>query len=67
MTDEGIKEVRRARHQISAECGHDVDQLVAYYQKMEEELRGSGEFRFADDHPKGPGVSTARKTSKEAA
>ena len=52
MTDEGIKEVRRVRHQISEEFDHDVDRLVSFYQKMEEDLRVSGEFRFADDRPK---------------
>jgi len=67
MTDEGIKEVRRARHQISEECGHDVDRLVSYYQKVEEDLRASGEFRFADDRPREPGVSAAKAGSKEAA
>ncbi len=67
MTDEGIKEVRRVRHQISEECGHDVDRLVSYYQKIEEDLRASGEFRFADDRPKGPEVSAVKKRSKEAA
>ncbi|MCP4549548.1 MAG: hypothetical protein GY835_24085 [bacterium] len=67
MTDEGINEVRRIRHQISEECGHDVDRLVSFYQKMEEDLRASGEFRFADDRPKEPAVSTAKTSPKEAA
>lgn len=39
--------VRQVRHQISAERGHDVDRVVAYYQAVEEELKRSGEFRFA--------------------
>jgi hypothetical protein len=49
MIDHGIKEVRRVRHEISEECGHDVDRVVSYYQKVEAELRASGEFRFAED------------------
>ena len=58
MTDDGIKEVRRARHEISEECGHDVDRLVAFYQKREKDLRASEEFRFADDRPEEDAVST---------
>ena len=67
MSDQGIKEVRRVRYQISEECGHDVDRLVSYYQKMEEELRVSGEFRFADDRPDKFAKSVAKANSKEAA
>ncbi len=67
MSDAGINEVRRIRHQISEECGHDVDRLVSYYQKMEEDLRASGEFRFADDRPKELATSTAKTTSEEVA
>ncbi len=66
MTDEGIKEVRRVRHEISEECGHDVDRLVSYYQQLEEELRASGEFLFADS-PKVPAITTATTNSKAAA
>ncbi len=44
-----IDEIRRVRHKISAECGHDPKRLVEYYLRLEEELRGTGEFQFADD------------------
>jgi hypothetical protein len=47
MTDDEIKIIRQARHEISAECGHDVDRVVAYYQRVKEELKQTGEFRFA--------------------
>jgi hypothetical protein len=47
MADDEIKIIRRVRHEISAECGHDVDRVVAYYRRVEEELRRSGRFRFA--------------------
>jgi hypothetical protein len=47
MSDDEIKIIRRVRHEISAECGHDVDRVVAYYRRVEEELRRSGKFRFA--------------------
>jgi hypothetical protein len=47
MADDEIKIIRRIRHEISAECGHDVDRVVAYYRRVEEELKRSGRFRFA--------------------
>ncbi len=62
MIEEGIKEVRRVRHEISEECGHDVDRLVSFYQKMEEDLRASGEFRFVSDRPKRPVVSRPKSS-----
>ena len=46
MTDEEIKIIRQVRHEISAECGHDVDRVLAYYRQVEEELKRSGRFRF---------------------
>ncbi len=63
MSEEGIKEVRRVRHEISEECDHDVDSLVSFYQKMEEDLRASGEFRFADDRLGRNAVAQARPSS----
>ena len=63
MTDEGIKEVRRIRHQISEECGHDVDRVVSYYQKVEQELRESGRFHFTGDGGKSLEASTATTES----
>lgn len=47
MSDHEIKIIRQVRHEISAECDHDVDRVVAYYRRFEEELRRSGKFRFA--------------------
>ena len=46
---EEVKELRRIRHEISEEFGHDINRLVAYCQKIEEELRQSGEYKFADE------------------
>ncbi len=60
MSDEGIKEVRRVRHEISEECGHDIGRLVSFYQKMEKDLRASGEFQFADDRPEKQAASQTR-------
>ena len=48
MADREINEVRRIRHEISARFGHDVSRLVAHYQELDNELRRSGEYRFAD-------------------
>ena len=33
---------------ISAEFGHDLNRLVAYYQEVENEMRESGKYKFAD-------------------
>ena len=51
MADREINEVRRIRHEISARFGHDVRRLVAHYQELENELRRSGGYRFADAQP----------------
>lgn len=48
MTDREIGEVRRIRHEISEEAGHDVHKVAAYYRLVEVELRASGEFRFEE-------------------
>nr|VFK17800.1 MAG: hypothetical protein BECKLPF1236B_GA0070989_11259 [Candidatus Kentron sp. LPFa] len=52
MSNGEIAEIRKIRHQISAEFGHDVHKLAAYYRQVGEELEKSGRFRFAptDSH-----------------
>jgi len=54
MPNDEIAEVRKIRHEISEECGHDVRKVAAYYRRVGEELKKSGEFRFeepsADSH-----------------
>jgi hypothetical protein len=47
MADDEIKIIRQSRHEISAECDHDVDRVVAYYRRLGEEIRRSGKFCFA--------------------
>jgi len=47
--DPMVADVRKARHQISAECGHDSKRLVAYYMEMEKKARQSGEYVFLDE------------------
>jgi hypothetical protein len=36
-TDPGLEEIRRVRHEISAEIGHDPKKLLEYYRKLESE------------------------------
>jgi len=47
MSNGEIAEIRRIRHRMSAEFGHDVHKLAAYYRQVGEELEKSGRFRFA--------------------
>ena len=47
MADDEIRIIRRVRHEISAEFGHDVDRVLDYYRSVEEELKHSGRYRFA--------------------
>jgi hypothetical protein len=39
MTDVEIQAVRKARHQISAECDHDVRKVAAYCREVGERIR----------------------------
>lgn len=36
-TDPGLEEIRRVRHEISAEIGHDPKRLLDYYRELEAE------------------------------
>ncbi len=49
-----VKEVREVRHRISARFNHDVSLLVAHYQELQEKMRRSGKYRFADLPSKKP-------------
>ena len=49
--NEVVKEVREMRYKISEECGHDLNKLIAYYQKVEKEMRKSGKYKFVDPEP----------------
>lgn len=35
--DPGLEEIRRVRHEISTEIGHDPKRLLEYYRKLEAE------------------------------
>ena len=48
MSDYEIYEIRRIRHRISAEHGHDLKRMAEYYHRIEQELRNSGKFKFFD-------------------
>jgi hypothetical protein len=37
--DPTIKRIRAARHQISAECGHDPQRIVEYYGKLQKKYQ----------------------------
>jgi len=37
--DTAIQRIRKARHEISARCGHNARALVAYYQAKEADYR----------------------------
>ena len=41
-----IAEVRRVRHKISAEHGHDTQRLGKHYQELEKKLRKAGKAKF---------------------
>lgn len=48
MPNDEIADVRRIRHEISEQCGHDIHKVAEYYRRVEEELKKSGNFRFED-------------------
>jgi hypothetical protein len=50
MKDDAIiTEVRQARHQISAQYGHDLDRLGRHYRAMERKLAKSGKYKFVTE------------------
>ena len=48
MSEDEVTAVRRVRHEISEQCGHDVRKVAAYYRTIEIELKQSGDFRFEE-------------------
>ena len=48
MADYELDEIRRIRREISARFDHDVKKLRTYYQKLDEEFRKSGKYKFVD-------------------
>ena len=64
---EVVKEVREMRMKISEKCGHDLNRLLAYYQKVGEEMRKSGKYKFADPEPATEKPASTESTRGEAA
>ena len=60
--NEVVKEVREMRMKISEKCGHDPYRLLAYYQKVGEEMRKSGKYKFVHPEP-----ADEKSTSTESA
>ena len=46
-----IAEVRAARHEISAECDHDLWKLYERYQALQQRLRASGRHDLQSSPP----------------
>ena len=59
MSDYEIDQIRRIRHQISAENDHDLRKVAEYYRTVENELRQARRFKFADE-PKGRTVDESK-------
>ena len=57
-----VKEVREIRHKISAQFDHDISRLVAHYQELQEQMRQSGKYRFADLPNEVPKISESADT-----
>lgn len=49
MKDYEILEIRKIRHQVSSEHGHDIRELAEYYRGIEQELEKSGRYRIWND------------------
>ena len=65
--NEVVKEVREMRMKISEKCGHDPHRLLAYYQKIGEEMRKSGKYKFVDPEPPAEKPASTKSTRDEAA
>ncbi len=52
-----VKDIREIRHKISAQFDHDVGRLVAHYQELQEQMRQSGKYRFAELPNEDPKIS----------
>ena len=65
--NEVVKEVREMRNKISEECGHDLNRLLAYYQKVGEKMRKSGKYKFVDPEPPAEKPKSLESPSGKAA
>ena len=62
-----VKDVRRIRREISAEFGHDLGKFVAHCQKIEKQLRESGEYTFVETQPPTEGFKATKAANAEVA
>jgi len=53
MNDPLVDEVRRARREISRECGHDIRRLFARYSAMQKRMKAQGKGHFVSQPPVG--------------
>ncbi len=65
--NEVVKEVREMRMKISEECGHDLNRLLAYYQKVGEELRKTSKYKFVDPEPFREKLKATKSSDDKAA
>jgi hypothetical protein len=63
MAEEEIIAVRKVRHEISAECGHDVQKVAAYCRSVGERLRQAGKQRSKKSAPRN--MQRARKATQK--
>ena len=49
MSDYEIDEIRRIRRQISEKHGHDMHKVAEYYRSIENQLKETGRYRFAEE------------------
>ena len=62
MANDEIGDIRKIRHQISEECGHDIHKIAAYYREVEKELKASGKFHF--EPSRGDETDAERRSAK---
>jgi hypothetical protein len=65
MRDEEIIAVRKVRHEISAECEHDVHKVAAYYRAVGEQLRQERRTRLKTAEKPNGGENRLRPTCHE--
>ncbi len=46
MEPSPLQEIRKIRHQISAECGNDPEKVFDYYQTRQAQLKATGKYSF---------------------
>jgi len=61
MSDYEIDEIRRIRHLISAEHGHDLNRIAEHYRELEGKLRESGQFKFANRSSREPSAANSER------